>query len=291
MIGMSSSWLATKGHNIKSSVDKIFSLGFNLVELGAAHKYEPKAMEIAKLLKRNHPDRKFTVHTLFPPLDDHFYWFNIADSSNFEKNVRILKTLFQVGKAVDAEVISIHGGYKKVLEKGEEYFGFYKLKFVKNIEESKGRRTIERLIEAGIGIAEENEIKFCVETDAAGLENAYMVKPEDFQWLLSEFDSKYFGMLADIGHIHIAAKKFGFDEYEFVRSFKDKIFEMHLHDCNAKGDSHIPTGTGVMDFEKYFRAIGQRAREIPLIFEYTNRASMDDAIKSKAYVESILKKI
>jgi sugar phosphate isomerase/epimerase len=290
MIGMSSSWLATKGYNIKSSVEKIFSLGFDLVELGAAHKYEPRAMEIAKLLKKDHPNKKFTVHTLFPPLED-FYLFNIADSKNFEKNVRILKMLFQVSKDVGAEVVSIHGGYKKVLKRGEEYFGFYKLEFVKNIEESEGRRTIERLIETGIGIAEKSGIKLCVETDAAGLENAYTAKPEDFQWLLSKFDSKYFGMLADIGHIHIAAQKFGFDEYEFVRSFKDRIFEMHLHDCNSKGDSHIPTGTGVMDFEKYFRAVGQRARKIPLIFEYTNRVSIADAVRSKKFIEKILKKV
>ncbi|GAG53509.1 unnamed protein product, partial [marine sediment metagenome] len=174
MIGMSSSWLATKGYNIRSSVEKIFDLDFDLVELGAAHKYEPKAMQIVKLLKKQHPDKKFTVHTLFPPLEE-FFMFNIADTKAFDKNIRALKTLFQVGKIVDAEVIGIHGGYKRELEWGESHFGFTKFKFGEKIDDSEARRNVERVLEVALSLAEKNGIKLCVETDAAGGEDGCMV--------------------------------------------------------------------------------------------------------------------
>jgi hypothetical protein len=57
MIGMSSSWLATKGFNIKSACDKIFESGFGLAELGAAHKYEPRAMDIVKYFSKAYKGR------------------------------------------------------------------------------------------------------------------------------------------------------------------------------------------------------------------------------------------
>jgi sugar phosphate isomerase/epimerase len=287
MIGISTSWLASKGYSIKSAAEKVFDMGFDTVELGAAHKFEPRVLDVVKYLGGNYKDRKFTVHALFPPLD-YFCMVNIADPKLFDINVEIVKSMFKAGKILNAEVIGMHGGYRRGAEMGEEYFGFHRISFGKRIDESEGRKTIERIVEVAIGLAEESGIKFCIETDTGEKDNGYATKPEDFEWMMSISKSKFFGILFDVGHAHIAAKTHGFDEYNFAKKFRDRIFEMHLHDCSAHGDSHIPVGAGVINFEKYFQSIGPRVKDIPLIFEYTNRVSMEEALKSKKTVEGLI---
>jgi sugar phosphate isomerase/epimerase len=227
---------------------------------------------------------------MFPPLEQP-YLVNIADPKMFDKNVRIINTLFRVGKILGADVVGMHGGYRRTAYLGDDYFGFHRVSFGKDIGEKEGMNTIERIVEESVGIAEEAGIRFCIENDTGEHANGYAMKPEDFEWILSLSKSKMFGMLFDIGHAHVAAKTLGFDEYDFAKAFKDRIIEMHLHDCNAHGDTHTVVGTGVIDFARYFESVGPRVRDIPMVFEYTNRVSVEEAMDSKKRVEDMLAKI
>ena len=65
MIGMSSSWLAVKGLSIRESIEKVFELGFELVEVGAAHKYENHAVETLMELRKKYPDKNNFLVSLF----------------------------------------------------------------------------------------------------------------------------------------------------------------------------------------------------------------------------------
>ncbi len=106
MIGLSTSYYAMKGLSIYESVLKTVELGFELIELGAAHEYEDNAFDTMREIKRDYPSVNFTVHTLFPPLQKRV-WFNPADGLN-EINKKIVDGLFETASIVDASLISIH---------------------------------------------------------------------------------------------------------------------------------------------------------------------------------------
>ena len=114
MLGISSSWMGVKGNSIRESVEKCFSLGFELVELGAAHDPEEDAIKTTLELRNEYPDKKFTLHGLYPPVRSkhpnngdangrngrngrngsgkgHHYALNLADSKEHDAILRIVK--------------------------------------------------------------------------------------------------------------------------------------------------------------------------------------------------------
>ena len=94
-----------KGLSVYESVLKTVELGFELIELGAAHEYEDNALSTLRKIK-NFPSVSFTVHTLFPPLRKRV-WFNPADGLS-KINKEIIDGLFESASIIDALLISIH---------------------------------------------------------------------------------------------------------------------------------------------------------------------------------------
>ena len=92
MIGISSSWLAIRGMSIKESIEKGFELGFDLVELGAAHKCEENAIETVMKLRKKYPDKQFTLHALFPPFKNKNgnYPLNLADPKEHDRTIKVV---------------------------------------------------------------------------------------------------------------------------------------------------------------------------------------------------------
>ena len=230
MLGISSSWLAVKGLSIKESVEKGFELGFELVELGAAHKHEEGAIETVMELRKNYPDKKFTIHAKFPPdrinlpegrknsrNNGHHYTMNIADPKEHEAIMKAVKKMFDLSDRINAEVVGIHGGYSGEVKWVEGNFGFEELEMVKPMPIEEARKNMKIILEELVNTAEERGVKFAVEISPSGDFAPIMVNADAFEWLFSNFKSKYLGMLLDIGHLHLAAQSEGYDPYEFVK--------------------------------------------------------------------------
>jgi sugar phosphate isomerase/epimerase len=304
MLGISSSWLAIKGLTIRESVEKIFEMGFELCELGAAHKYEEGVVETVMELRKEYPDKKFSIHAKFPPdkinlpegrknnsrSNGHNYTMNLADPKEHEAIMKAIKKMFDISDRINAEIVGIHGGYAGEVKWVEGDLGFEELEMVKPMPLDEAKTNMKIILEELVNTAEERGIKFAVEISPPGSFAPVMVDEESFDWLFSNFSSKYMGMLVDIGHLELAAKAMNYDPYEFVRKFKKKVFQLHLHDCKD-GVCHILAGSGNVVFEKYFKILGRaKLRKMPMVFEYNNSVSEEQAVKSKQMIENLLVK-
>lgn len=70
-------------------------------------------------------------------------------------------------------------------------------------------------------------------------ESNYFNSIDDFNYLFSTCADKRIGMCLDIGHAGINGE---IDIY--MKSFPDRIKEIHLHDNDGKRDLHLPLGSG-----------------------------------------------
>ena len=126
LLGLSSSYFAFRGKGIYDSVKAVFDLGFETVELGAAHSSEPNAWSAVRRIKRDFPEKNYTVHSLFPPLKER-YWFNPSLGLT-RKNRQVVESLFRAAGLVDAEVVGLHPGFLNELGFGYvRSRGFYVL--------------------------------------------------------------------------------------------------------------------------------------------------------------------
>lgn len=292
MIGISSSWFAVKGMPIKESIERGFELGFELVEIGAAHKCEDGAIETVLELRKKYPNKSFTLHALFPPFKNKNgnYPLNLADPKEHDRVLKVVKKMFDISERIGAEVIGIHGGYAARVKWVEGKFGFRDLKVEEPIALRTAKRNMDVVIEDLAGLAEERNIKLAIEISPPASCMPLTTNTETFEQIFSNFNS-HLGLLLDIGHLHLSARKEHYDPYEFVRKFKNKIFEIHLHDVKDSQD-HIAVGTGEIDFEKYFKIIGRPILEkIPMVFEYNNLVAEQKAPIGKALTEKILSEL
>ena len=99
LLGVSSSYFATRGFSIYDSVKRALELGFETVELGAAHRFEPSVWETVKRIKRDFPSKSYTIHSLFPPRKERF-WFN-ASLGLTKENKSVVENLFRAAGLVD----------------------------------------------------------------------------------------------------------------------------------------------------------------------------------------------
>ena len=291
MIGMSSTWLAVKGFSIQESIEKLFEMGFDLVEIGAGHKYEEGAIETVMKLRKKYHSKKFTIHASFPPIKNGNNALNLADPKEHERTVRTIKRMFDIADMTSAMMVGIHGGFASEAKWIPGKFGFEDLVAKKIIPIKEAKINMKIVLEDILTIVEERNIKLAIEISPPDKSRPMMINPQIFDWMFSTFDSPNLGLLLDIGHLHNSAMKNGYDPFEFTERFKNKIFEIHVHDC-ANGEEHYLVGTGEVDFKKHFGIIGKKKlEELPLVFEYKNNITEKQCLEGKQMIEKIISEL
>lgn len=290
LLGMSSTWMATKGFGIRESIERCFKLGFGLVEVGAGHRYERNAVETVLEMKSKYPSKHFTVHALFPPMKGS-YAMNLSDAKEHARTLEIAKGMFELARRIGADVVGMHGGYAGEASWVPSRGGFKNLEIKNVFPPGVAEIGMMRILEKLVAIAENAGIKLAIEISPYDASKPVLSDPEIFAKVFSKFESDKLGLLLDIGHAHMAAAAKGFDPYALTARFKDRIFEMHLHDV-VNGEDHHAVGTGSVDFRKHFETVGGKTLEkIPLVFEYTNLVSEEEALRGKNHIESILQSL
>lgn len=81
-----------------------------------------------------------------------------------------------------------------------------------------------------------------------GIENYYgnvLGNFEDIGYIFAELNSDLLKFTLDIGHANLTG-----NIPEFIRSFKGKLAQVHLHDNKGKSDEHLHIGGGNINFKK-----------------------------------------
>lgn len=102
------------------------------------------------------------------------------------------------------------------------------------------------------------------------IETGYPMEIDVFAGLLDEIDHPAVGANVDVGHLRgllseaeRAPEAIGaaYNELlaQHVRSLGDRIYHVHLHDVQAEGvRDHREAGTGIIDYEAFFRMLMER---------------------------------
>jgi len=117
------------------------------------------------------------------------------------------------------------------------------------------------------------------------IENVFEKNTVVHERLLKKIKSKLIGVCFDVGHHNV----FGEIELEkWFKKFRDKIFEVHIHDNDGTFDWHKAVGEGNIDFYKIFKLIKKYCPEALLTLEAHDKDTM---LKTYENVIKILEKI
>jgi len=284
MIGLSTSYYAMKGLSIYESVLKTVELGFDVVELGAAHEYEDNVLSTLKKIKEDFSSVSFTVHTLFPPLKE-MVWFNPADGLN-DINKRIVDSLFEVASIVDASLISIHPPvFTDIKLKGKNSENFHKPVFGKSKDIDISKEKFFQLMTYLSAQSDAKGVRIIIENVNvlnSQFVTTYPCTREEFFELFEMFPAT--GMLLDVGH----ALQTG-NLHELVK-MNGKIFELHLHDIGYKSDNKLAAHFPIRS-NNYFAPIIEIIKKDSMVsvFEYYgSKVTEEEILNDKQLLETVL---
>jgi sugar phosphate isomerase/epimerase len=282
-VGISSSYFATRGNNIYDSVRKASEMGFHTVELGAAHRFEQDVWGTLRKIRGDFPGTTFTVHGLFPPQRERF-WFN-ASLGLTSRNKATLQQMFRAAEMLGAGIVGIHPGFASRVGWGEEMHGLNVGIPLERLKRADAISGLKEVIGFALELGEKSGVKFAVENIPAKPEGALLYKKEHFQELFDEFPKLLF--LFDLGHA-MAAKR-----VEELLELHPRIGEMHMH--YASGSSPFRSSLDAHDpfpenFDFSFLKRVRQLLTIPLVFEHGNNVGEQQLLQEKEALERFLEK-
>ncbi len=117
------------------------------------------------------------------------------------------------------------------------------------------------------------------------IENVFEKNTTVVERLLKKIKSKLCGICLDVGHHNVFGE---IDIEKWFKKFKDRIFELHLHDNDGTFDWHRAVGEGNIDFEKIFKSVKKYSPNAILTLEAHDKETM---LKSYENVIKLLEKI
>ena len=280
VIGLSSSYYGFQKIPIYESAEKVFGLGFGTVELGAGHNPEPKVWDAVKRIKRDFPDKNYTVHGLFPPLEKRF-WFN-ASLGLTKQNEKIVENFFRAAQIVEAKVVSIHPGFRKEIEWLDGAGPMHEFLQKKKIPPEKARQGFFALVECCLAKAEEANCSFAIE-NIPSLALPLVGTVQEFEEVFAKFPR--LKMLLDVGHALYSSRL-----ETLLEHFSGRIGQLHLHISRPEGqarkaDEHNPVSS--KEELEPLRAIRQ-LKKIPIIFEHSTNITEWEIKAEKRLLEGFL---
>ena len=280
MIGLSTTYYATKGLSIYDSVLRTVNLGFDVVELGAAHRYEDNVWDVLHKIKRDFPDTALSIHNTFPPLKNKT-WFNPADDL-YSVNKEIIDRLFEAASVLEALVISIHPPIlNEISLSGKVTGNFDKPTIGKPKDEALSRKNFTQFIDYINKRAEEINTRVLIENMSTSFVNSLLSTKDDFLEIFDTFDN--IGLLLDVGH----ALQCG--NLQELLELDGNIFEIHLHDVGESPErrkwAHLPVKDKLY-FEPLERIINKNS--VLWVFEHGADVSEDEITEEKKLLEKFL---
>lgn len=283
MIGLSTTYYATKGLTVYNSVKRIVELGFNAVEFGAAHSFERGIWATLKKVKKDFRDIVFTVHNLFPPFEKKI-WFNPADGLT-PLNRKVVDGLFKTAFITGARLISMHPPILNEITIGNKIFGNFNQPLIgksKNARQSLDN--FSRLMKYVSDKSKGSDAKVVVENMNNSFFNTPISSKDDFLKLFNDFPGT--GMLFDIGH----ALQCG--NTEELLELDGNIRELHLHAIKSGPQGrwwgHLP-----IKEKTFFAPIKNvlKKKSVILIFEHGADIPEEDILEEKRLLEKYRKQL
>ncbi len=285
LLGLSSSYFAFRGKGLYDSVKSVFGLGFETAELGAGHRFEANAWKTVRRIKRDFPEKNYTIHSLFPAPRERF-WFNPSLGLN-KQNKETIDNLFKAAGIVEASVVGIHPGFLNELGWGfDSVKGFDVLIAEKQLDPEKSWQNFCKVIEYALKLSQDTGVALAIENIHGAEARPIVAKPDEFAKTFALFPE--LRLLFDFGHALFEGKA-----KELVAKFGERIAEVHMHWSEIESGAHNRDDHSAICSERQlqlFREVHQIKR-IPIIFEHGTNVSEAQVGQEKKIVECFLKKL
>jgi len=116
-------------------------------------------------------------------------------------------------------------------------------------------------------------VSFELETKIA-LENVFDTDTTPLSDLIERLPSNV-GVCIDVGHLNLFSTV---PVGTWIETFKERIFEFHVHDNNGMKDEHLSIGKGSIDFESFFSIIDSLNSEYILTLEAKREKEQLDSL-------------
>ena len=282
LLGLSSSYFAFRGKGIYDSVKAVFGLGFETVELGAGHRFEPNAWKTVRRIKRDFPEKNYTIHSLFPPPRERF-WFNPSLGLN-KQNKGTIGNLFKAAVIVEASVVGIHPGFLNELGWGyDSVKGFDVLVPGKQLDPEKSRRNFCKAIQYALKLAQNSGVALAIENIHGAEARPIVLTVADFEKTFALFPE--LRLLFDFGHALFEDNADG-----LVAEFGERIAEVHLHWSERKSPGHLRDDHSAIADEKQLQLFKKVVQigSIPVIFEHGTNVGEAAILAEKKILERFL---
>jgi len=220
-------------------------LGFDYVEIGIEGPAETpeiilkKKKQILKMLKRY---KMFAIgHTS--------WWIDLGSQYALVRNAWLeeSKKIIRLCNELGIKLLNFHshsvGTYMKD-KKGKKIILNNIVKSLKELVEYGKKYDVEIMLENG---AERGEIK----------------EVRDFKYIIDRVPNLKVHL--DVGHAFINNEMKGIENY--IKTFKNKIVHIHIHDNKGQWDEHLPIGAGSIDYKKVIKLLKKIKYDKTITFE------------------------
>lgn len=229
----------TLKNNENKSIEKIIETylynGICNIELGSTNLYQSDIMSY--VTKKNDEGKaNFIFHNYFPPMEKPLV-INLAscDISILKNSIQFIKNTIDYSSSLGCKLYSFHAGFRSDLTIDFTYNNSI-------LEYETAYKIFKESIEEINQYANSKNVKISIENHQASekAKNYVMFySTTEYERLFKDITDDNIGVHLDVGHLKIAAKTFSFNPEDFIKSLKDKIFSLHLHDNNSAEDSHL----------------------------------------------------
>lgn len=227
-------YLTDPSKDILKEIKKAFRLGFDFVEIGI----EPP-FATAEYLRENKEKILYILNKNKTFAIAHTTWW--VELGSFHEPVR-KAWVVEGKKAIDV-----------ANELGIKEINFHAQTYPLTLSNKKFRRqTIQNFIKSSeelVDYAARFNMGVMIENIPKGKRKSF--EPDDFKQIFRGVNG--LGFHLDVGHAFIGEGMRGVEKY--IKTFKDRLWHVHLHDNHGKHDEHLPIGEGNIDFRKVVKSL------------------------------------
>ena len=176
----------------------------------------------------------FNIHGLFPPAEKRFI-LNIGSfiGSIRRKSMESIKSSIECLHALGGGIYSFHAPYIR------DYVREFEPVSEEPYDEDKVYDIFLRNCHEIVDFASDRGIRTAIENHTPCFNSDFFATQKHFDRIFRDINSKSFGMLLDLGHLHWSSNELNFSKEEFIDRFRDKCFQLHVHENDGTYDRHL----------------------------------------------------
>jgi len=229
--------------DIKSLCEYAAVNNINSIELSANISFISDK-ELIKILKMYADRINFHIHNYFPTPKDSFV-LNLAHPAAYERSLEHCLKAVDLCSALGIKVYSIHAGM--AINPSSDDLG-KSLSHYTPIDFRESRDLLTTACHEIAGYASGKGVQILIENNVINEGNCpenvnrhyHFADPVESGKLFPLFSHPNIGALIDMGHLKVTAAILGFEPYDFINLFKEKIKAAHLSDNDGKYDRNFP---------------------------------------------------